>query len=425
MAKILDIPDEVLDLIFKCLVVITVDLYTQLYICSDRVAVSKSTAKKMRLVCRKWADWFCSSYLFDSLMFSGERAGLKSELIGHLSSPRSCGSAHSLASTIRCRCLKFFRFHPPPRFHHLRKRTRRDKATAWEVLESLVLLFQHSLIELDLEFVNYLSLPDSTIEALGRIKNLRTLRLSIFFDDGYSSTHLVINREPPDTRPDTECLRSLILAAQSLEILDLEDFNPMVLSGRLHSGLCNRQLPPLKHLHLALDPDWECSLEGYMSLAIAFQHTIKVLSVGGYCRDAGRGLKPVLETLQKSLEGLRVDNEDMLRQLSDVHFPNLRVFQIDILKDCLSTLLLSGHFFSNAPLEVIVVDARQAKYCCSEPAFPSNPFRKIPTLRRLIFLGTFRDDYRPPEPYILACKDSGVQWLTLGHGIDIADIMKL
>jgi len=427
MAKILDIPDEVLDIIFNCLVTETL-AYTKSYYRSARMRVSKEMAKKMRLVCRKWADWFCSNYLFDSLTFSRKRAHLNNELIAHLSTPRSCGSADSLASTIRCRYLSISNLHPPRRILHLRKRTRRDEAIiAWEVLESLVLFFQHSLIELELHFVDYLLLPDSTIEAIGRIKNLRTLRLGILFANGSDLSYHVVKHRRPDTRPDTECLRSLLLAAQGLETLDLENFNPMVLSGRLQSGLCNRQLPALKHLDLNVDLDWQC-LEGYMSLAIALQHTIKVLSVGGdWYRDGDWALKRVLETLRESLEGLRVevDNEEMLAQLSDVHFPNLRVLRIDNWNGCFATLLFSGHFFFNAPIEVIVIDEKGCRDCSSKLAFPSHPFRKIPTLRRLVFVNDSPDDYWPAEPYILACKNSGVQWLVRRQEIEVSDIMEL
>ncbi|KAA1102796.1 hypothetical protein PGTUg99_036057 [Puccinia graminis f. sp. tritici] len=136
MANILDLPDEVLDIIFEYLV--SAELaYNLTASLNERRRCARSTTINLRLVCRKWADWFYIHHLYDALLFPAKNAYRKSTLIQNLTE-----RSPSLAWP-KCRVLSVFHMRPPAKFYRLRTRTTKDKKEqrpkhAWDILESLV-----------------------------------------------------------------------------------------------------------------------------------------------------------------------------------------------------------------------------------------------------------------------------------------------
>ncbi|KAA1067181.1 hypothetical protein PGT21_012296 [Puccinia graminis f. sp. tritici] len=421
MANILDLPDEVLDIIFEYLV--SAELaYNLTASLNERRRCARSTTINLRLVCRKWADWFYIHHLYDALLFPAKNAYRKSTLIQNLTE-----RSPSLAWP-KCRVLSVFHMRPPAKFYRLRTRTTKDKKeqrpkNAWDILESLVELFAHSLNELDMIFLDFVSLPLGTIEAIGRIRNLRVLRLGIHWAIGTMFTRVAVKCGPAETRPDSPCLRSLIIAAQNLKRLDLEHLHPVVLSSTIGSDLANYQLPAITQLDLGVD--WECSLDGFVSLAAALKPTLKVLTLHGNSRDYGRKVKPIFEILRETLEGISVYSEQVLTQVLDFEFPKLRVFATQFWMGCICELL-TQKMFSYAPIEIIALDEGAAEYRMKR-SLPFDPFANKPKLRRLILSDSSDYDYHepPPKPIRSACKAHGIEIIKLARNRGISEMMAL
>ncbi|KAI9625476.1 hypothetical protein H4Q26_016274 [Puccinia striiformis f. sp. tritici PST-130] len=386
MASILGLPNEVLDLIFDYLV--TEELaYNLSAKRNDRMRCSRSVAIVLRQVCRKWADWFYVNHLYDALIFGGKTAYRKSGLITHLTErpvslirPRSPGNSRVLVEQ-----------------------------------------FPHSLTEIELIFMDFVSLPNRTIGAMGRIQDLRVLRVGLHFTCGNFFTRVANDCGPPESRPDTQCLQSLILAAPNLKRLDLSNLHPTVISSSIGSGLCGHQLPAITRLDIGLD--WECSLDGFQSIAVAFKHSLKVLTLYGSCRDRGRRVKPILEVLRETLEGLSMSTDGPLHQLTNPNFPKLRVVAIDWVSTSIPDLL-AREIFKYAPIEVFAIKSGHAG-CEPKPPPNADMFANMPKLRRLVFFDCDRYDYErlPKKFYRSACEAHGIEWMRLGPYQDISDMM--
>ncbi|KAH9465377.1 hypothetical protein Pst134EA_013263 [Puccinia striiformis f. sp. tritici] len=419
MASILGLPNEVLDLIFDYLV--TEELaYNLSAKRNDRMRCSRSVAIVLRQVCRKWADWFYVNHLYDALIFGGKTAYRKSGLITHLT--------ERPVSLIRPRCTFLYILHmkPPSKFYELRRKPTQDKPghrsnSSWEILESLVEQFPHSLTEIELIFMDFVSLPNRTIGAMGRIQDLRVLRVGLHFTCGNFFTRVANDCGPPESRPDTQCLQSLILAAPNLKRLDLSNLHPTVISSSIGSGLCGHQLPAITRLDIGLD--WECSLDGFQSIAVAFKHSLKVLTLYGSCRDRGRRVKPILEVLRETLEGLSMSTDGPLHQLTNPNFPKLRVVAIDWVSTSIPDLL-AREIFKYAPIEVFAIKSGHAG-CEPKPPPNADMFANMPKLRRLVFFDCDRYDYErlPKKFYRSACEAHGIEWMRLGPYQDISDMM--
>ncbi|KAI7953884.1 hypothetical protein MJO28_006431 [Puccinia striiformis f. sp. tritici] len=416
MVNILDLPNEALENIFQCLV--SAKLACNLSATPTiRMTYSRSTAAKLRPVCRKWADWFLVNHLYDSLKFRGDTAHRKINFINHLTE-RS-------ASLVRpnCRYLTILQLRSPPRLYELRRRKAPDERgertnTPFEVLEALAHEFSHSILELDLHFIDFVSLPLRTIEAIGRIQNLRVLRLALDFKPGSTTPRCLIEDGLRATRPDSQCIRSLVLATRKLKRLDLMKLHPLVLSKTVGSNLRDHQMPTITQLDI--DVSLECSLDGMVSLAIALKRSLRVLSIRGGVKEDGRRIMPIFIHLRETLEGLSITTETTLTRIFDLEFPKLRVFSIQLWGRCLSNRL-SQSMFLHAPLEVIALSAGQADHQRRRP-FNDDPFANIPTLKRLAFFDSARS-YSPPQAYLAACKAHGVKWMSFGRSEEISDIM--
>ncbi|KNE87385.1 hypothetical protein PSTG_19230 [Puccinia striiformis f. sp. tritici PST-78] len=124
--------------------------------------------REFRLVCRRWSNLITDRHLYQTLVF---RRGTRAM---QFINPQKA-SLRLPFSDVRpkCQVLAIDRLWtcgaPLVRDY--------DMLTPLHLVE-LVELFKDTIVELELEFTASLWLPTSTIQAIGRIKNLHTLRLS-------------------------------------------------------------------------------------------------------------------------------------------------------------------------------------------------------------------------------------------------------
>ncbi|OAV90363.1 hypothetical protein PTTG_12440 [Puccinia triticina 1-1 BBBD Race 1] len=409
MATILDLPNEVLDMIFEYLVTFKLGSLAHRY---TRMLWERLTASTLRLVCRRWAEWFYIHHLYKAWRFVREEdSNRQNEFVNHLSKL----SSSSLRP--KCQVLHLHHLRNPIPYYQLRsRRSTTDKKegrsrSACEILECLADLFSDSLTEIELRFKEFVSLPVQTLEAIGRIKNLRILRL------GLHRSRKAIGAK---NRPDSHCLRSLIVAAQNLKTLDLVHLNPVVLTSTVGNALANHQLPAITQLDIA-DP-WEGSCVGLASLATALKSSIKMLSVSGFSPDNAQKIKPLFEVLKDTIEGISVETSSTLGQVLSLKFPKLRVLEIQDWDRPLCDLW-TENILPYGPIEVFATGIKPAHY-----QFPleSDLFTYMPKLRRLVFpLCACCNKQSIPDNYLAACKAHGIECLKFGPGLRISEMMEL
>ncbi|KAI9612437.1 hypothetical protein KEM48_004170 [Puccinia striiformis f. sp. tritici PST-130] len=270
---------------------------------------------KLRSVCRRWSSLITDRHLYQTLEIScGTRA---MEFINHQKA--------SLAppfSDVRpkCRVLKiyqFWTFGAPP-----------DKD--WDMvtpalIEGLIELFNNTIVELELEFIDTLSLPDSTIQTIGRIKNLRTLRLRNMRVKAFDSPD---SEDEDDSDNDPHFFYSLLSAAQELKCLIIARFDTDHLPKISESDLARFQLPSITHL--VAEEYSPANL--VLSLALALKPTLTMLSIFQLIYDHADNYVALLELLQDKLQGLQIMSRRILDTISNLTFSSLRLLHIDAYK---------------------------------------------------------------------------------------------
>ncbi|KAH9442240.1 hypothetical protein MJO28_015116 [Puccinia striiformis f. sp. tritici] len=446
MANILDLPFEVLDIIFGYLN----------YIEDEFIGYAELTriiTAKLRLVCRNWADWFFENYLYNRIDISGlprgSNAYRKIELINLLT---NCST--SLART-KCYSLKTTNlrpfpgpieaeentacrnvidlnwrpfipdYNPWPGPDELWKRTHDEDGqpvkTAFEVFGSLVELFSHSIVKLTIDFSDFVLLPIGTIEAIGRIQNLRVLRICHLCTDGGRLT--VGTYETPDLKS----LLSLISGVHEIKRLDLMELheNGIFLSKVTGSTSPLYHHQPVGITQLVIHFSSNGSLDYMAKIVGGFKRTIKILTIPMNDKGDGQRMMPIFENLRENLEGLFVFDGYVLSHILDFKFPKLRVFSIHVhfAETCISDLF-NQNLFSYAPIEIISIG--NSIHHRPGGSFKVDPFANMPRLRRLVLPWSWTG-YDPSEHFQLACKKHGVEWVPLDarDGDLKAMIMKL
>ncbi|KNE91673.1 hypothetical protein PSTG_14893 [Puccinia striiformis f. sp. tritici PST-78] len=372
MANISNLPDEVLGLIFQ-------DIFPKN--CSG---YHDRSIGKFRLVCRRWSNFLTDHYLYQTLSIRSSTQAL--QFILH-----QIPSLRLQFSNVRPKCKvlnvwELWTYEAPVKNHMVTP----------PLLEGLIEIFHDTIVELGLGFINHLSLPTSTIQAIGRIKNLRTLRLDYEQQDEEIGYHHA-----------TDFFCSLLSAAQGLKCLTIGMFDPPNLPKILVSDLGRFQLPHITHL-VAGDnspPDL------LLSLAIALKPTLTIVSYFRIftCNDE-QDVPCMFKILEKQLQGLYIVHLSILETISHVKFSSLRLLHIDLFVYYrLDELKLD--MFSCAPIEILVLSSHlQYLLKDSDQAFLLYLFKIFRSLRRLVLCQT-HSNLPFPENCLKACQDHQIECL--------------
>ncbi|KNE93137.1 hypothetical protein PSTG_13527 [Puccinia striiformis f. sp. tritici PST-78] len=402
MADISNLPNEVLELIFQSIL----SENTRRYDIETQGKKPAESVGKLRSVCRRWSSLITDRHLYQTLEIScGTRA---MEFINHQKA--------SLAppfSDVRpkCRVLKiyqFWTFGAPP-----------DKD--WDMvtpalIEGLIELFNNTIVELELEFIDTLSLPDSTIQTIGRIKNLRTLRLRNMRVKAFDSPD---SEDEDDSDNDPHFFYSLLSAAQELKCLIIARFDTDHLPKISESDLARFQLPSITHL--VAEEYSPANL--VLSLALALKPTLTMLSIFQLIYDHADNYVALLELLQDKLQGLQIMSRRILDTISNLTFSSLRLLHIDAYKYGRPDYLKLA-MFSHAPIEVLVLSShyKPPRQHPDRP-FLLNLFDKFRSLRRLVFYG-MDPKYSLPEDCSKLCQDHQVECLYRDNS-SLSELMEL
>ncbi|KAI7934156.1 hypothetical protein MJO28_017255 [Puccinia striiformis f. sp. tritici] len=389
MANISNLPNEVLELIFQAIL-----LQSTRY---DLVTHEKKFARPMRefrLVCRRWSNLITDRHLYQTLVF---RRGTRAMQFINLQK----ASLRLPFSDVRpkCQVLAIDRLWtcgaPLVRDY--------DMLTPLHLVE-LVELFKDTIVELELEFTASLWLPTSTIQAIGRIKKLHTLRLS--YDQ--ERTHISSSDEEEIGRhhdPDFFC--SLLSAAQGLKCLDFGMFYARNIPQILASDLGRFQLPNITHLAAGE----HCAAKLVFSLAAALKPTLTMLSIfQPICQDDRRSIPRTFKILEAQLQGLHIEDPDVLDLTSHFKLSSLRLLRIDS--------YIEGRedhsemdMFLDAPIEILVLGSCiQTHLEDPEQTLLLDLLDKFRSLRRLVFC-EMDSNFSLPEDSMRACRDHQVRCL--------------
>ncbi|WAQ82793.1 hypothetical protein PtA15_3A157 [Puccinia triticina] len=457
MAKILDLPWHVFEVIYKY-VIKEGDSYLWLMLsgqAEESPPGARTKTAKLRLVCRQWADWLYVHYLYRTITFGSASRTMRFIInqITRRSKHLPRATCHNLQVT------DILNWGPPPREEEALGAWTDDTIT-FEILEALIELFSDTIVHLNLRFWNVMSLPARTIETIGRIENLRTLTLShelpdivltprdplfpLYHDSDDDDIEEDIRQynarleegetmddeaeprgdmDPVKSKIDSDCLKSLLLATRKLQLLDISDLDPICLPKPIKSSLCGHQiLPTVTQLEASLDGQ---SLSRLIDLSIVLKGTLKVLSLkNSYDGNYGRNLVPVFENLHESLEGLFVTDDKLLEPVMHFKFPKLRVFKTVFWDGPLANLL-EKPMIAQSPIEVLALRSDSVN---DKPKGKSHvkPFSNLPMLKRLVFCDV-SPGYSAPPAYTKACHARRVKCVYLGAGDsqDLSLIMKL
>ncbi|KAI9613671.1 hypothetical protein KEM48_003723 [Puccinia striiformis f. sp. tritici PST-130] len=268
------------------------------------------------------------------------------------------------------------------------------------LLEALIELFNDTIVELELGFIDNLSLPDSTIHAIGRIKNLRTLRLSYERNETFDSPNI---EDDEIGNYDPDFFSSLLSAAQGLKCLIFYSFDPFYAEDISAHDLARFQLSNIKHLVA----DAHSSAELVLSLAVALKPTLTMVSILSTYHIDTAYVSLILKTLEDTLQGLHVDTK-VFNNVSHLNFSSLRLLHIDSSKHGLpdhSKLAV----FSHAPIEVLVLSSHyEPPRQQPDQTFLQNIFENFRSLKRLVFYG-MDSKFSLPEDCFRLCQDHQVE----------------
>ncbi|KAI9607221.1 hypothetical protein H4Q26_005737 [Puccinia striiformis f. sp. tritici PST-130] len=365
MVNIADLPNDVLELIFaECLKI-------------------------------EWADCLYHRYQYDTLSFK--------------SSLRASDFMTQLARRPerlplpQCRYLKVHQLWTWAPFH---AQYRYDKAE-FRNLDDLIDLFSETIVALDIQAVNFFSLPMATIERIGRIPNLRLLRIGTDFTKATRQKGVSLDPAVIPTRlTDSECLVSLRRAAQGLTGFDLTDFRPVCSPRSLGENLGDYQFTRITELKLDVKTNDDLPTDGIVRLATKLPN-LTVLTIGGD-GDRGELLRPIFESLREQLRELHLTDVRVLKPVLKLSFPQLRILKLRVWFEDLSQYLRAP-MFATAPLDTLALHC--APFHKKRYRSLSIPFPALQHLSRLEFhaaSGTVPSTY-----YQTLCEDNGVECVYL------------
>ncbi|OAV93840.1 hypothetical protein PTTG_27175 [Puccinia triticina 1-1 BBBD Race 1] len=362
---------------------------------------------EMRLVCRKWADFLYQRHLFDELLIkSSYRA---KDIMKELAHRSAAGQPLP-----ECRYLKVHQLWTwlEPGMSWPRAKTQ------FSNLDSLLEQFSETIVALDIRVLNFFTLPMATVERIGRLPNLRFLRLGIDFDRRGTKTFKGVSYSedsiPNDLPTDSKCLAYLLRAARRVVSLDLTNFRPVCSPGSLQRILGAYQFPELKMLKVDLEESQNANQFGIVILATRLPN-LKVLWIGGAGHQEGCILHPLFQVLRRQLEEIFFNDERLMGHITDLRFPKLRVLRLHDWG-----YLLRRPMMAQAPLEVLALHC--FPFHKSGHHLLSVPFRALPHLRRLEFHEA--KTFPPPSRYQESCKEYGVECV-LPHQDDVDEYGRL
>ncbi|KAI9609029.1 hypothetical protein KEM48_003112 [Puccinia striiformis f. sp. tritici PST-130] len=235
-----------------------------------------------------------------------------------------------------------------------------------------------------------------------RIENLRTIRLGTDSRPSSGEVHAEYESSYYDSyEHDSDCLRSLLVAAQGLKCFDI--YRVDRLSDICDSDSSSLQLANITQLDL---PAHDLGLtHPIINLAIALKSSLQMLTISNHNHNCQR-LLPIFENLSDTLQGLSIAHSRILGPITHLKFPALRVLRVVKWDGCISDLL-SMTIFSYSPIEVIALSGYELMNH-SEPAFHVDPFARLTKLRRLVFSSNLLD-FSAPANYLKACQDHQVK----------------
>ncbi|KAI9627991.1 hypothetical protein H4Q26_018268 [Puccinia striiformis f. sp. tritici PST-130] len=407
MPNFSDLPTEALDRILQQ--VLHVSGYR--WYSDDKDSKAKP-AGELRLVCRQWSEWFYEHHL-------GARA--MHFIIHELARSRRRPFLRPAACT-DLTLQEVWSWGPSS--------SDQDKVTP-ATLEALIELFHDTIVDLDFTLVNFLSLPTSTIKALGRIKNLRTLSLGF---DSRSIPDIVTDssQQSSPKKPSyisfqhgPDFLRSLLMAVPGLEYLDLFWIRSSDVPDIPRSYLPSHLLPNITRLKFYFPPE-DCPLDGIVSLVIALKSSLRMLTIthqpNMYTRRGNdtyhyfNGINKIrvndqgfasFEALQNTLEGLSISSSRMLTTFTQLKFTKLRVLKVKSWDGCISRFL-NLDMFSDAPIQLVYLKGREIDN--HPPILDLDPLARLPKLRLVLFQPDYEVGFSLPESYVNACEDHGVEY---------------
>ncbi|PLW58893.1 hypothetical protein PCANC_00433 [Puccinia coronata f. sp. avenae] len=425
MPTILDLPQELLELVFSHLV----NTPTLIRHPGYRPHSVACIVGSLRLVCRAWADWLYEHHLYHTLSFTSSTQSLA--FIDYL------GKRSRKLPRAKCQYLRVGSITtgdgPAPL-----------SPTTWisaETLESLIDLFSDTIVTLDLTFVVFFTLPSQTINALGRIKQLHNLWLD--FKRGWPrstdasiagtqsensdvSSELALSQE---SNVSIQGTRSEELDA-SMEGNRSEDLDAWIEEHPSWLNSLMMEAQGLKLLQLAL-PLFQMSIPDLMagarypaitylkvdvvrirpnvllSIATALKPSLKFLSLANCVEHTVQLLLPVYETLRETLEGFSVSFTQSLTPIRNLSFSKLRVLAVYWLTDF---GLLSQPLFSQSPIEILAIAASSTTL---DP-LTLDTFSKLPQLKKLVFMEA-RPDYSPPTTWLKVCEARHIKCINVDH----------
>ncbi|KAI7951837.1 hypothetical protein MJO28_007521 [Puccinia striiformis f. sp. tritici] len=396
MRYISDLPDEVLGLILQMILSGCGPWYPETH--------EKKSAKpigELRLVCRRWSDLITDRHLYRTLKIVGGHRAM--QFIN-----RQKASLRLPFSNVRpkCQVLRLdglWACGPPP--------VEFDSVVTPSLLDGLIELFHDTIVDLELYFMNSFALPTSTVRAIGRISNLRILRLR--YDDVDSFGDPSTGNRGISLDHNTDLFCSLLSGAQGLECLDIDMFNSLYLEDISRHALARIQLPNITHL--VAGPT--TSVQVAFTLAIALKPSLTMLEYDVY---NGEDFRRVSEILEDTLQGLGIAHLGMLEPVSHLKFSSLRLLKIISRKGSDSDVLHMEKL-SYASIEILALSACMSE-CEGVFKAPCLPFKRLPALRRLVFY-TFDSGFSVPEDYVRLCQDHQVECL-YSYASSLPELMK-
>ncbi|KNE94939.1 hypothetical protein PSTG_11730 [Puccinia striiformis f. sp. tritici PST-78] len=341
MANILDLPVEILEKIFDHLVkievparMITTSLYDRESMNRTKLAARLREVINLRSVCRQWADLLYPRDLYDTISFGN--------------SDRATDFIYDIAGRPATRPLPQCRYLKVHQLCTLESTLSVKCMTEIKNLDGLVNLFSDTLIGLDIQVLEFFTLPITTIDLISRLPNLRFLRLGIHVDQEQrinKRTRFTLHDVPmPNSyNPsiDLKSVLSLLEAVRGLTSLDLTNLRPDNRTRylRSRSSFRNYQFTQITKLNLDVNRD-EChTLDGIARLSARLP-TVSVLFNRDY-RQAGELLVAVLNILGGRLEEISgVDGGPLLV----LQLPMPKVFILREWQEYLSYFLLRPMF---------------------------------------------------------------------------------
>ncbi|KNE94938.1 hypothetical protein PSTG_11729 [Puccinia striiformis f. sp. tritici PST-78] len=404
MAGISELPDDVLDIILKHLINIDTSFIPP-HVEPERrewiqkILIGRFTVARLRLVCRRWADWLHERHLYRMLSIGSSHES--DAFIDQL------GRRPISKAIPRCRYLKVSELwtYGPLAL----PASERKQKTEFADLDTLLEKFSETIVTLDIKVVNFFTLPIATIERIGRLTNLRTLRLGIRFTQGTKLRGVAVGSVPRGLPFDTDCLDTLLKTAEGLVYTDFTDFRPVCSPMTLGLSLADHQLSKITTLKLDVKGEGNLVQDGIVSLSTKLPN-LKVLSIGGLGHD-GQILLPLFQNIRERLEELVVTDVRIINPILNMQFPKLRLFRLHDW-DRRSRCFLENVMFSSAPLEVLAFDS--FPFHKARNASLDIPMASLqPHLKRLEF--HYTSHFAQPRHYERLCQDHKVQCVYIHH----------